>query len=83
MMECVAMLSPREVPVAVSGTFFVIDELAIVSSSDPDITMGTIITHSRGMLLAKLYKIDVVWRCDNQLRAYGASVGGTTNQHQV
>ena len=57
-MEWVAMLRPREVPVAVSGTFFVMEELAIVLSSAPDITMGTMITHNKGMVLAKL------WLCE-------------------
>ena len=54
MMEWVAMLRPREVPVAVSGTFLVMAELAMVFRSAPDITMGTIITQRRGIVVAKL-----------------------------
>lgn len=54
MMECVAILSPREVPVAVSGTLFVIAELAMVFNRAPDMTIGTMMTHNRGMVFAKL-----------------------------
>ena len=48
------MLRPREVPVAVSGTFLVMAELAMVLRRAPDITIGIIITHSRGIVVAKL-----------------------------
>ena len=36
-----AMLSPRAVPVAVSGTLFVMALLAMVLRMEPAITMGT------------------------------------------
>ena len=48
------MLRPSEVPVAVSGTFLVMAELAIVLRRAPDITIGIIITHRRGIVVAKL-----------------------------
>ena len=54
MMEWVAMLRPRDVPVAVSGTFLVMAELAIVLRRAPDITIGIMITHRRGIVVAKL-----------------------------
>lgn len=54
MMEWVAILRPSEVPVAVSGTFLVMVLLAMVLSSAPDITMGTITTHSSRRLLARV-----------------------------
>ena len=65
-MECVAILSPSEVPVAVSGTFLVMAELAIVLSSAPDITIGIMITHKRGMVLALLYKCVCVCVCERE-----------------
>ena len=60
MMECVAILRPSDVPVAVSGTFLVMVLLAMVLRRDPDITMGTMITHSRGSVVAKLCKEEIV-----------------------
>ena len=57
MMECVAILSPSEVPVAVSGTLLVMAELAIVLSSAPDMTIGTMMMQRRGIVLAKLWKM--------------------------
>ena len=56
MTECVAMLSPREVPVESSGTSFVMALFAMVLRREPDITMGTIITISRYRRVAKHWK---------------------------
>lgn len=53
-MEWVAMLSPREVPVAVSGTLLVIVELVMVLRRAPDITMGTRTTHKKTKEFVKL-----------------------------
>jgi len=52
MMEWVAMLRPREVPVAESGTRLVMALLAIVLRRAPAIIIGTRTIHSRGRLTA-------------------------------
>ncbi len=57
-MECVAMLSPSEVPVAFSGTLLVIVLLDIVLRRAPDITIGIMTKHNAKSVSAKLYN----WR---------------------
>ena len=54
MIECVAILRPREVPVSASETLFVIVLLAIVLSNAPAITIGIMTTHNKTRVLAKL-----------------------------
>ena len=55
MSECVAILSPSEVPVEVSGTCFVSTLFDIVLSRLPDITIGMLTNTSSHRLLTPAY----------------------------
>lgn len=56
-MEWVAMLRPKDVPVSDSDTLLVMVLLAMVLRRAPDITMGIMTKHSKLRLLAKLCSI--------------------------